>query len=235
VLARRSGLSRKAAGGEPLQHTLVSNVDQAVVVFAAAEPRTDFFMLDRFLVVAASAGLNPVLCVNKCDLADSGSLRAEFGVYSGIGYAVMFTSAVRGDGIDQLRDALKGRRSAICGPSGVGKSSLLNALAPGLELRTAEVGGVTHKGRHATSSIHLFRLPFGGWVADTPGLRQLAFWKVPLHEIARAFADIQPYLGRCRFSNCSHRAEDGCALREACEAGEIDARRLRSYLQLGGR
>jgi ribosome biogenesis GTPase len=235
VLPRQSGLSRTAAGSVPLQQTLVANVDQAVIVFAAAEPRADLFMLDRFLVTASAAGLERLICINKCDLVDGGPLRARFAVYRQCGYRMLFTSAVGGEGIEELREALRDRRSAICGPSGVGKSSLLNVVAPGLSLRVGEMGDVTHKGRHTTSSISLLELPFGGWVADTPGLRQLGFWEVSSEQVAGAFPEIEPYLGRCRFSNCGHGGEDGCAVTAAVRAGDVDARRLRSFLQMGGR
>jgi len=235
VLPRESDLSRKAAGSIPLQQTLAANVDQAIIVFAAAEPAPDFFMLDRFLVVTAVAGLDQVICVNKCDLGESNSLRERFALYERIGYRVLFTSAIAGKGLDELRALLADRRSVICGPSGVGKSSLLNALAPSLSLRTAAVGDVTHKGRHTTSSVTLLPLPFGGWIADTPGMRQLAFWEVPRDLVAEAFPEFRRFLGRCRFQDCSHAGEPGCALHAACKDGQIDARRLRSYRQMVGR
>jgi len=205
-----------------------------VIVFAAAEPRADLFMLDRFLVVATAARLKPVICVNKCDLVDGGPLRARFAVYRQCGFRVLFTSAENGDGVEELKTAMRDRRSVFCGPSGVGKSSLINALAPGLSLRVGEMGEVTHKGRHTTSSISLLELPFGGWVADTPGLRQLGFWEVSSEQVAGAFPEIEPYLGRCRFSNCAHGGEDGCAVTAAVRAGDVDARRLRSFLQMTG-
>ena len=235
VLPRASELSRKAAGSAPLQQTLAANVDQVIIVFAAAEPRPDLYMLDRFLVVATAAGLRRVVCLNKCDLAPRSELQKRIGLYEQIADRVLYTSALRGEGMAEMREVLKGRSSVISGPSGVGKSSLLNALAPGLALRTGEVGDVTHKGRHTTTSVALLQLPFGGWIADTPGLRQLAFWEVTPDQVAAAFPDLQPYLGRCRFSNCSHGSEEGCALREAAGRGEVDGRRLRSYLELGGR
>jgi len=234
VLPRQSDFSRTAAGSVPLQQTLVANMDQAAIVFAAAEPRPDLFMLDRFLVAASAAGLERLICINKCDLVDGGPLRARFAVYRQCGYRVLFTSAVVGEGIEELREALRDRRSAICGPSGVGKSSLINVVAPGLSLRVGEMGDVTHKGRHTTSSISLLELPFGGWVADTPGLRQLGLWKLSSDQIAAAFPDFEPYLGQCRFSDCAHAGEDGCAVAAAVRAGDVDARRLRSFLQMTG-
>jgi ribosome biogenesis GTPase len=233
IAPRETDLSRKAAGSTPLQHTLVANVDQAVIVFAAAEPRPDLFLLDRFLVAAMSAGLEPLLCVNKSDLVDGELLRARFAVYRQW-FRALFASAKSGEGGGDLKTALTNRRSVLCGPSGVGKSSLLNLVAPGLALRTGEVGEVTHRGRHTTTSIAFLQLPFGGWVADTPGLRQLGLWDVAPDRIGIAFPDLQPYLGRCKFSNCSHRDEPGCAVREAVAAGAVNSRRLRSYLQLAG-
>jgi ribosome biogenesis GTPase len=235
VLPRTSDLSRRAAGSEPLRHTLVANVDQAVIVFAAAEPRADLFMLDRFLVAAVGGGLEPLLCVNKADLADPELLEARFAVYRQCGFRLASTSAVRGDGLAELREALTDRRSVICGPSGVGKSSLLNAIAPGLHLRTSEVGEVTHKGRHTTSAIALLPLPFGGWVADTPGLRQLSLLEVTQEHLAAAFPDVAAHLGRCRYSNCSHLGDPGCGLQAAVASGDLERRRLKSFLQMGGR
>jgi len=261
VLPRESGLSRTAAGSAPLQQTLVANVDQAVIVFAAADPRPDLFLLDRFLVAAIASELEPLVCINKCDLVDGEPLRARFAVYRQCGFRLLFTSAENGGGVEALKAALRDRRSVLCGPSGVGKSSLLNAVAPGLSLRVGDVGGVTHKGRHTTSSITLLELPFGGWVADTAGLRQFAFVRetcetcpcdrpmgkdgncpvrrspnsvVKPEHITAAFPELHPYLGKCKYSNCTHRAEPGCAMRDAVAAGDIDTRRLRSYLQLAG-
>jgi len=234
VLPRGSGLSRRAAGGAPLRQTLVANIDQAIIVFSAAEPRPDLFMLDRFIVAAVASGLERVICINKCDLVDGEPLRARLAIYRQCGYRLLYTSAVGGEGLEDVKQVLKDRRSVICGPSGVGKSSLVNAVAPGLALRISEVGNVTHKGRHTTSSISLLELPFGGWVADTPGLRQLEFWDVSPEKVAAAFPDLQPYLSGCKYSNCTHGDEPGCALRAAVKGGEVDDRRMRSYLQMAG-
>jgi ribosome biogenesis GTPase len=167
-------------------------------------------------------------------LVDGGPPRARFAVYLQCGFRVLFASAAEGNGLDALRQALRDRRSVLCGPSGVGKSSLLNAIAPGLKLQVGDVGEVTHKGRHITTTITLHELPSGGWVADTAGLRKLNFWEVEPEHIAAAFPELASFLGRCRFNNCSHGSEDGCAIREAVQAGEADSRRVRSYLQMTG-
>jgi len=240
ILPRESDLSRMAAGNVPLRQTLVANVDQAVIVFAAAEPRADLFLLDRFLVQVMAGGMEPLVCINKTDLVDGepprleagGQVHARFAVYRKCGFRVLFASAERGDGVPELKEALTDRRSVLCGPSGVGKSSLLNAIAPGLNLRVGDMGDVTHKGRHTTTSITLLEMPFGGWVADTAGLRQMGFWEVSAEQVSAAFPDIAPYIGRCRFSNCSHGGEGGCAIREAVQAGEVEGRRVRSWSQI---
>ncbi|HUU54150.1 MAG TPA: ribosome small subunit-dependent GTPase A [Armatimonadota bacterium] len=234
VLPRESDFSRMAAGSVPLQQTLVANVDQAVIVFAAAEPRPDLFLLDRFLVQAMAGALEPLVCVNKSDLVDGEPLHARFAVYRQCGFRVLFTSAQSGDGVEDLKEALADRRSVLCGPSGVGKSSLLNAIAPELKLRVGDMGDVTHKGRHTTSSITLLELPFGGWVADTAGLRQMGFWEVSAEQVAAAFPDLHPYLGKCRYSNCSHGSEEGCAIWVAVVSGEVEGRRVRSWRQMAG-
>lgn len=234
VLPRASDLSRRAAGSVPLQQTLAANVDQAVIVFAVAEPRCDFYMLDRFLLAAGAGGLEQVICFNKCDLMPPEIRGGHFGLYSEIGFRALFTSAYTGEGRESLRDAMRDRRSVICGPSGVGKSSLLNAVATGLARRTRDIGYVTHKGRHTTTSVSLLPLPFGGWVADTPGLRQLSLGRLTQAEVMDAFPDLQAYAGHCAFSDCSHRHETGCGVLAAAAAGQIHPRRMRSYLQLRG-
>jgi len=261
VLPRETGLSRTAAGSRPLQQTLVANVDQAVIVFAAAEPGADLFLMERFLVAAIASELEPLLVVNKCDLVDGEPLRARFAVYRQWEFRVLFTSAQDGTGVEELKDVMRDRRSVLCGPSGVGKSTLINAVAPGLRLRTAETGNVTHKGRHTTTSITLLELPFGGWVADTAGLRQFAFMRecrdrcpcdrplsavegcplrtgansvVRAEHLAKAFPDVVKHADHCRFRDCAHGEEPGCAVREAVQSGQVEGRRLRSYLQMAG-
>jgi len=231
VEPRRAALARQS-GNERERQTLVANLELAVVVFCASEPRLDPFKLDRFLVLAEDAELDVCIVVNKSDLVPTAEIEDMTAEYRAIGYSVLPASARTGEGIDRLRDTLQGRISALCGPSGVGKSSLLNAIEPGLQLRTGEIGGVTHAGRHTTVRARLLALSVGGWVADTPGLRQVAFWDLPAEDVAFGFREMAPLLGSCRFADCRHRQEPGCAVRDAVTAGRIPVRRYDSYMQM---
>jgi ribosome biogenesis GTPase len=235
ILPRRSQLSRKSPSQRG-QHTLVANLDHLFVVFAAREPRPDRWLLDRFLVMAESADIEASIVVNKIDLLeeDLDAMRAFFAPYEQIGYPVNFVSARQTMGLDPLREMLRGRISAFAGPSGVGKSRLLNALCPGLNLRVGEIGYVTYKGRHTTTTAELIPLEEGkgGWVADTPGLRQLEFWQVDKEDIPHCFPEFRPLLGDCRFNNCRHGDELGCVIRAAVECGSIDPQRYTSFREM---
>ena len=234
TLPRHSELSRHSPSGRG-QHTLVANLDQAFLFIAATHPAPDFWLLDRFLVLAEAADIPPRLIVNKVDrLTDEERPNVEAGVavYEKIGYPVYWVSAKTGQGIEAVRSAMAGRISAVAGPSGVGKSSLLNALQPGLQLKTGEISNAMLSGRHTTTTAELLPLEGGGWVADTPGLRQVDFWEVERDQIQYCYPEFQPYLGECRFAGCRHHTELGCAIRAAVEAGEIDRRRYESYVQM---
>ncbi len=214
----------------------MANVDQVVAVFAAANPEPRLRMLDRFLVLAEANDLPAMIVVNKIDRVGVEAARERFAAYEAADYPVRYTSAAEGVGIDGLRDRLCGRTSVLTGPSGAGKSSLLNAVEPGLGLRTAEVSEAVGKGRHTTVSAELIPLRCGGYVADTPGLRELGLWGVELERLDECFPEFRPYLGACRFGRgCSHTHEPGCAIRAAVEAGEVPEARYESYraLRLG--
>jgi ribosome biogenesis GTPase len=231
ILPRRAALSRRS-GNERERQTLVANLELAVIVFSIREPRVDLYKLDRFLVLAEDAELNILIILNKSELATPEEIEEAAGPYRRIGYDVVATSAKTGAGIEELRDHLKGKISAFAGPSGVGKSSLVNALQPGLALKTGEIGDITFKGRHTTVSAELLPLTFGGWVADTPGLRQVEFWDLDAEDTAFCFPEMEPLMGQCKFANCKHRGEPGCAIRAAVDSGEIDQRRYESYLEM---
>ncbi|MBX3411267.1 MAG: ribosome small subunit-dependent GTPase A [Pirellulales bacterium] len=224
---RRGILDRRIRGR---QHILVSNVDQLLIVGSAAEPRLKPNLIDRFLVAADKNRIRPLVCINKVDLVEQASLEPLVGVYSQMGYRVLLLSAKTGQGVDRLRHALAGKESVIAGQSGVGKSSLLNAVHPGLNLRVSAVSADTQKGRHTTTTARLVPLPGGGYVVDTPGIRQFKLWDVIPAEVAGYFRDLRPFVSRCRYPNCTHTHETDCAVKDAVADDLLDARRYESYL-----
>lgn len=211
---------------------VLANPDQAVFCFACAEPKPRLRMLDRLLVGAELQNIPAVICANKIDLVGMEEARALFGIYEEIGYPVLYTSAETGEGVEALAAQLAGRVSALVGPSGVGKSSLLNVIQPGLGLCVGEVSEVTGKGRHTTVVKELFPLERGGWVADTPGIRVLALFDVDPEELDAYYPDIAPFVANCRFSDCTHTNEPGCAVLAAVEEGRIHKHRYESYVRL---
>lgn len=214
------------------EEVIIANPDQVAFVFACAEPEPRFKMLDRFLVIAEKSHIPPLICANKIDLVGRRKARDLFGLYEAIGYPVIYTSALTGKGIDELREALTGKISALTGPSGVGKSSLLNAIQPGLGLAVREVSEATRKGRHTTVASEMFPLNGGGYVADTPGIRAIALFNVEPAELDGYFPDIAPFIQQCRFNDCRHIDEPGCAVLKAVEEGDIWIERYESYLRL---
>jgi ribosome biogenesis GTPase len=234
VAPRRSTFSRRAAGpkGAWREQVLAANIDQVFVVFAAAKPDPHPRAVDRFLVIAEANELPAHLIVNKIDLVGEAAARRRFGVYEHIGYPVRYCSATQRIGLEGLQEELAGKTTLLAGPSGVGKSSLINALVPGLNLRTGPISEALNKGRHTTVVGQLLPLPWGGFVADTPGLREVAPWNIPPEDLDVCFPEFRPYLGQCRFSDCLHAREQGCAVRAAMERGAIDLGRYESYLRL---
>lgn len=229
VEPRQGVLARSSRGRQQL---LVANVDQFLIVTSAAQPRLKPGLLDRYLVTAERADIEPILCINKVDLVERGDLQPLVGVYSQLGYRVVLLSATEGWGIDQLRWLLKGRQSVLTGQSGVGKSSLLNTVDPALELRVQTVSNETEKGRHTTTTAELIPLSYGGFVVDTPGIRQLQLWDVIPEEVAGFFRDLRPYVSDCRYPDCTHTHEEPCAVKDAVADGYIDVRRYESYLKI---
>jgi ribosome biogenesis GTPase len=229
---RTTVLARRAPGKAPRPKAIVANVDQVLIVFAAARPDPHLRMLDRFLVIAADSDIAPLIIVNKTDRSGMDAARAIFRPYERAGYPILYTSAKQNLGVDAVREALCGRLSALMGPSGVGKSSLLNEVQPGLGLRVAAISEAVNKGRHTTVTAQLIPLECGGWVADTPGLRELGLWEVQRDQLQFYFPEFEPLLGGCRYPTCTHTHEPGCAVHAAAESGEIDFGRYDSYRRM---
>ncbi|MGY8769071.1 MAG: ribosome small subunit-dependent GTPase A [Pirellulales bacterium] len=214
------------------QHVIVANVDQLLIITSAGQPTIKPNLIDRYIVTAEKAGIRPVICINKIDLVDPADLQPLAGVYGQLGYEVLLLSATLNIGIDRLRDLLKDRESVLSGQSGVGKSTLLNAIEPGLQLRVGAVSSGTDKGRHTTTTAALVPLSSGGDVVDTPGIRQFQLWDVIPEEVAGFFRDIRPLINSCKYPNCSHTHENGCAVKHAVADGYLDTRRYESFCQI---
>lgn len=232
ILPRRSALARRAPGAKHAERIVASNVDQVLIVFAAARPEPNERMLDRFLAIAEGSELPARIVINKMDLVDAPATRERFALYARLGYPTHFTSCKRGDGLVDVAPTLPDRTSVLAGPSGVGKSSLMNALYPGLELRVADISDSVNKGRHTTVGAYIHPLPDGAYVVDTPGLREVGLWGLPASALDTCFPEFRPYLGNCRFGDCAHDTEPDCAVRDATSSGAIDAERYESYRRM---
>lgn len=229
---RRNELVRAAPGRDEIKHVLVANLDHMVIVVSLCEPPLNLAQLDRFLVIAAQAGVTATIVANKTDLVEPDVVTDLFAPYVAAGYTLARTSALTGEGITSLRMALEGRLSALIGPSGAGKSSLINKVQPGLLLRSAEVIQRTGKGRHTTTVATLLPLGGGGYVADTPGLRGIEPYDLDLDLLPSYFPEFHPHIGLCRFSSCTHIHEPGCAVRAALATGAVASGRYASFTKL---
>ena len=241
VLPRRNQLARRSAVPMPTAHAhaqaIAANVDQIVAVFAAANPRPKWNLLDRYLVSAEAADIPALICLTKLDLVEgrpeAAEIHAVMAEYQAIGYPVILTSAVTGAGLNELDAALRDRLSVFVGKSGVGKTSLLNALEPDLGLRVQETSQSTGKGRHTTTHFEIFSLASGGSIIDTPGLREFGLWNVEQDDLALFFPEMRSLVGTCKFGlDCEHDQEPGCAIRRAVGMGAISPYRYQSYLKL---
>lgn len=232
VLPRRTRFSRRQPGrGKEREDVLVANLDQLFVTFCYDQPPLKTRLLDRFLVIAEHQDVDPIIVMNKTDLRGPGQADWQ-SLYEAIGYPVLNVSAESGEGVALLTNVLKDKISAFVGPSGVGKSSLINRILPSLDLNTASVSDYHGKGRHTTRVASLHALPAGGFLADTPGIRELATWALPVEDLDRCFPELRDYREDCSFRSCSHTHEPQCAVVDAVNTGDVDRERYESYVTL---
>jgi ribosome biogenesis GTPase len=229
VEARRGVIMR---GYRHRQHIIAANVDQVLIVSALAEPRPKLGLIDRYLVSAEMGAVPAVILLNKADLVDIAAWQWVIGLYTQLGYETLITSVRDGRGLGRLNELLACGVTAVTGQSGVGKSSLLNSVQPKLNLKVREVSDWTSKGKHTTSTAELIALENGGFVVDTPGLRQFELWGAPPGEIEGHFVEFRPFVPHCHFPDCSHIHENGCAVKDAVHWGQIHSGRYESYRKL---
>jgi ribosome biogenesis GTPase / thiamine phosphate phosphatase len=227
VEPRRGVLTRASRKRE---HVLVANVDQVVIVMSLFEPDLKPHLIDRYLACAQRGGLQPIVCLNKADLARPAGFIPLVGAFAQLGVPVLLTSAVTGQGVDRLKEMLVGKATVFSGQSGVGKSSLLNAIQPDLGLRVHEVSEATEKGQHTTTTAELIPLNVGGWAVDTPGVRQFQLWNIRPEEVEGFFPEMRPFVALCAFPDCTHTHEERCAVKRAVDRKQISGRRYHSYL-----
>lgn len=232
---RHSKLARRHPGKLPREQLLAVNVDNGIIVMAAIAPDFNKNRLDRYLAATIAGNIRPIICINKIDLADEQHIRQEMATYERFGYTIIYTSAHTGQGIEDLRAILKDSVSALVGSSGVGKSSLINAIQPDLGLKTSAVREKFLKGQHTTTTAELLTLDMGGMVVDTPGMREFALWQERENDrddVLASFPDIEEAAERCKFRNCSHTHEPGCEVKRMVDEGEIEYARYRNFVKL---
>lgn len=235
IYPRQTKFSRRFPGERVIEQIVVANAKHLIIVASTKMPQLNFGFLDRFLILGENGGLLPIICVNKIDLVneqEKHELEDKIKAYRSLGYRVIFTCAITGENVDKLMEFMADRFSVVVGASGVGKSSLLNSMQPGLGLKVGKVSEKTRKGKHITSSVEIFELNFGGMVADTPGIREVGLWGIDTDYLDEYFPEMEPYVRKCRFNDCIHLHEPDCAVKEAVEAGEISPIRYESYRRL---
>lgn len=236
VLPRRTKMTRRAPGKKPLEQVIAANVDQVIGVIAAAQPNPKWRLLDRYLASAEAAEIPAIICITKMDLVHGkkvGKLMKTVEIYRAMGYPVILTSSSDGTGIDEMQQTLKDQVSVLVGMSGVGKSTLLNAIQPDLGLKIGEINKRIDKGRHTTTHLEMFWLEQGGAIIDTPGMKLFSLWDIEPTELSLFFCEMRPYIGTCKFGlSCTHLHEPDCAIQAAVKSGNISQERYDSYAHM---
>lgn len=229
---RQSVFQRPSIKSESKKQVIAANIDQLAIVVSVKEPELKPGLIDRFLIIAQRGCLRPLILFNKIDLGKTGLVSEIQNIYENMGVAFLALSGLSGENIDRLQILLKDHKTIFAGHSGVGKSTILNRLLPGLNLRIAEISNYSGKGVHTTTSVELFELPHGGFVVDSPGLKVLGLWDIKKNDIANYYPEFQKYLDSCRFAGCSHIHEPDCAVKEAVRNGEICKLRYQNYISI---
>ena len=232
VESRHSHFTRAGSGSRPFEQIIAVNIEQLVIISSSRQPAFKTGFIDRAIVTALWGDLVPIIVVNKTDLGVGEQVMRAVAVYEQLGYQTLQTSAVNGQGVSELKALLECSESVIVGHSGVGKSTLLNVVDPQLGLRTQDIMLQHDRGRHTTTAVQLYPLKKGGYVADTPGIKELHLCGIKPSEVADYFADMRPYLGQCRFRDCSHLNEPECRVRTAVQEGLVAERRFESYARI---
>ncbi|MCU0428012.1 MAG: ribosome small subunit-dependent GTPase A [Candidatus Kapabacteria bacterium] len=233
IAERRTKLARESAGNDGIEQVIVSNIDQVIILMAAADPFYNRRLIDRYLIAAELGNVEPIICINKMDLMDETFVREDLAMYAEfLGIKTLFLSAEKKRGLETLSPVLQGKTTVFSGPSGVGKSTLVNMLIGEEAQITTEVSAKTQKGLHTTTFSKIFPLPEGGYILDTPGIREFGIWDMTKEDLAYYFHDFDEYRLECRFTPCTHTHEPGCAVKGALEQGWIDPERYESYLNI---
>jgi ribosome biogenesis GTPase len=235
IYDRKNYIIRKSSNLSKQTHIIASNIDQALLVAALVQPQTSLGFIDRFIMTAEAYHIPTIVVFNKSDLYKGGLediLNETMSIYQNIGYTCFETSVVSGKNTDKLKSILKDKTTLVAGHSGVGKSSLLNHISPGLNLKTGDISNFSQKGTHTTTFAEMFDLSFGGSIIDTPGIKEFGIVDFNESEISHYFKEMRPYITQCRFNNCKHLNEPGCAVKEAVGNGEIAQERFDSYMNI---